>query len=66
LEDLRLDAELATRGLNAQQQRLCRRLLTQPVAEAAEEEGVHRGTMYRRIRPVREVFQDLGLAEYLD
>jgi len=66
LSDLSLDLETATAGLDPQQQRLCTRIKHKPVAEIAQEDGVARGTIYRRLRPIRQLLEDARLAEYLD
>jgi RNA polymerase sigma factor (sigma-70 family) len=66
LRDLALDLEAASASLGVDQRRLCEQIKQKSVAEVAEDEKVVRGTIYRRMRPVREAFDSFGLAEYLD
>jgi RNA polymerase sigma-70 factor, ECF subfamily len=66
LSDLKSDVEYATTGLTADQNRLCELVKTKPVPDVANEEGVHRGTVYRRLQPIRHYFESLQLAAYLD
>jgi RNA polymerase sigma factor (sigma-70 family) len=64
--DLRMDLQAALSDLDSDQQQLCEKVKHRSVVEVAEQEQVVRGTIYRRLRPVRRVFENLGLAEYLD
>jgi RNA polymerase sigma factor (sigma-70 family) len=64
--DLRMDLQAATEALNPDQQQLCEKIKHRSVVEIAEQEHVVRGTIYRRLRPVRRVFENLRLAEYLE
>ena len=64
--DLEMDLESATAVLEPEQQQLCNQIKRKPITEVADDEGVVRGTIYRRLRPIREVFDSLGLAKYLD
>lgn len=64
--DLAMDLDKAIRALEPDQQCLCSKIKQKPVSDVAQEEGVARGTIYRRLRSVRAVFDSLQLAEYLD
>ena len=66
LTDLAMDLDEATQGLEPGQQCLCAQIKQKPVLEVANDEGVVRGTIYRRLRPIRAAFDSLKLAEYLD
>jgi transcriptional regulator of acetoin/glycerol metabolism len=64
--DLEIDLAQATTLLEPAQQYLCDLLKRMPVPDAAAETGVARGTVYRRLRPIRRVFDSAGLAKYLE
>src|SRR5262249_13998256 len=66
LADLALDLATAAASLDADQQQLVEQIKQKSVPEVAEELNVVRGTVYRRLGPVREAFENSGLADYLD
>jgi RNA polymerase sigma factor (sigma-70 family) len=66
LTELVLDVKTATAKLQPEQQVLCEKVQQMPISEVAKDEHVSRGTVYRRIKPVRETFENLKLAEYLE
>lgn len=66
LRDLAFDLASATAELEPHDQRLCTQLKLDSIPDVAAGEGVVRGTIYRRILPVRQHFEDRGLADYLD
>jgi RNA polymerase sigma factor (sigma-70 family) len=66
LSELALDLKTAASTLTPEQQRLCHQVTQKPLPEIAHDLGVVRGTIYRRLRPIREAFESLDLAAYLD
>jgi RNA polymerase sigma factor (sigma-70 family) len=66
LLDLLMDVSEMLRRLAPSQREFCEKLKTGSVAEVAEQEGVARGTGYRRLKSVRTHLQNESLREYLD
>lgn len=64
--DLLLDLSEALHRLAPAQRQFLERLKTDSVADVAEQDGVHRGTGYRRLRSVRKHLQNDALREYLE
>lgn len=64
--DLAMDLDSVIDELPPDKRRLFHRLKVETAAEAAAAEGVCRGTIYRRMRAVRQQFEDAGLRIYLD
>jgi RNA polymerase sigma-70 factor (ECF subfamily) len=64
--DLLLDVSEMLRQMKPDHRRLCEQLKSVTVAEAAAEEGIARGTGYRRLRSIQRRHQNDGLRKYLD
>jgi RNA polymerase sigma factor (sigma-70 family) len=65
LRDLAFDLSVATAELEPREQRLCEQLKLHSIPDVADDERVNRGTIYRRMLPVREHLEDRGLSVYL-
>ena len=63
--DLKLDLDDAMADLPPDLRRLCERLRNESPAEVARDSGLPRGTLYERMRKIREHFGRRGLGEYL-
>lgn len=63
--DLKLDLDDAMADLPPDLRRLCERLRNESPTEIARDMGIPRGTLYERMRKIREHFERRGLGEYL-
>jgi len=62
---LLIDLGLAIASLPPELRNLCERLKTESVTEISRDTGVPRGTLYDRIKELRNLFEDKGLRDYL-
>lgn len=63
--DLKLDLDDVIAELPPDLRRLCERLRNESPTEIARDMGIPRGTLYERMRKIREHFERRGLGEYL-
>ena len=63
--DLNVDLHAVVSRLPAEDRELCRLLQDCSPAETARRIGIPRGTLYDRLKCLRRIFEDAGLAEYL-
>ena len=63
--DLSIDLERAITSLPPELRDLCVRLQTMNVTEISRATGIPRGTLYDRIKDLRNLFEDRGLRDYL-
>ena len=64
--DLSRDVEVVVQRLPQNLQKLCARLrIGDSASEVASELGIHRSTLYDRIRVIRAAFEEAGLDDYL-
>lgn len=62
---LQIDLNRAAESLPDNLKDLCLRLLTSTVSEIARERGISRDSVYRDIKAIRNIFENIGLREYL-
>ena len=65
LSALAIDVTAVLEGLPPELRNLCRGLKAKPVTEISRDTGVPRGTIYESIKKLREIFEDVGLKDYL-
>ena len=65
LSALAIDVTAVLEGLPHELRNLCRRLKAETVTEISRDTGVPRGTIYESIKKLREIFEDVGLRDYL-
>ena len=65
LNRLAVDVATVLEGLPRELGELCRRLKAETVTEISRDTGVPRGTIYESIKKLREIFEDVGLKDYL-
>ena len=65
LSRLTIDVAVVLEGLPHELRELCRRLKAETVTEISRDTGVPRGTIYESIKKLREIFEDIGLKDYL-
>ena len=63
--DLSIDLRRAVTSLPPELRDLCERLQTMNVTEISRATGIPRGTLYDRIKELRNLFEDRGLRDYL-
>jgi hypothetical protein len=62
---MKLDLDSFLSNLGLKDQEVCDAVRFNGVAGAAKKLGVHRGTIYRRLKSLAQQFEDVDLREYL-